>query len=49
VLAGIAALIVTRFSLDQAAALGAVNRAIDTWAERQPLVHLPSTDRRVAV
>jgi hypothetical protein len=48
-LAAIAAVIVMRFSLDQAAALGAATRAIDTWAERQPLVHLPSTDRQAAV
>jgi O-antigen biosynthesis protein len=47
-LAAIAAVIVIRFSLDQAAALGATKRAIDIWAERQPLVHLPSTNRTAA-
>jgi Glycosyltransferase like family 2 len=44
VLATIAGAIVVRVSLEQAAALGTASSAIDTWAERQPLVRLPSSD-----
>jgi hypothetical protein len=47
-LGAIAAAIVVRLSLEQAAAIGTAIRAMSRWAERQGLVHVPLKARKTA-